>query len=133
LSVKDFRELTFYEKYAWEYSPSQEAIWSKEFINQAELNEEFNIKVALSPEGERLKSGLYFLTLDTAEIPHPYSNYLDQRIVIVANANLTFKTTLSEAMAWVTDLQSGEPVANVPIQVVGKNQVLLGKGFTDQN
>lgn len=133
LSVKDFRELTFYEKNAWEYSPSQEAIWSKEFINQAELNEEFNIKVALSPEGERLKSGLYFLTLDTAEIPHPYSNYLDQRIVIVANANLTFKTTLSEAMAWVTDLQSGEPVANVPIQVVGKNQVLLGKGFTDQN
>ena len=133
LSIKDFSELAFYEKYPWEYSPPQEAIWSKEIINQAGLNEEFNVKVALSPEGEGLEPGLYFLTLDSNEIPHPYSNYLDQRIVIVANANLTFKTTLSEAMAWVTDLESGEPIANVPIQVVGKNQLLLGKGITDQN
>jgi uncharacterized protein YfaS (alpha-2-macroglobulin family) len=133
LSINDFSELAFYEKYPWEYSPLQEAIWSKEIINQAGLNEEFNVKVALSPEGEGLQPGLYFLTLDSSEIPHPYSNYLDQRIVIVANANLTFKTTLSEAMAWVTDLESGEPIANVPIQVVGKNQLLLGKGITDQN
>ena len=133
LSIKDFSELAFYEKYPWEYSPPQEAIWSKEIINQAELNEEFNVKVALSSEGEGLQPGLYFLTLDSSEIPHPYSNYLDRRIVIVANANLTLKTTLSEAMAWVTDLESGEPIANVPIQVVGKNQLLLGKGITDQN
>jgi len=133
LSIKDFSELALYEKYPWEYSPAQEPLWSKEILNQAELNEQFNEKIALSPEGEYLQPGLYFLTLDSTEIPHPYSTYLDQRIVIVGNANLTFKTTLSEAMVWVTDLETGEPIPDVPIQVVGKNQVPLGKGATDQN
>lgn len=133
LSVKDFSELAVYEKYIWEYSPPQEVIWSREIVNQAELNESFNFKVELSPEGNGLQPGLYFLTLDSPEIPHPYSKYLDMRIVIVANANLTLKTSSSEALAWVTDLESGEPLANVPVQLVGRHQISLGKGVTDQN
>ncbi|PWH17225.1 MAG: hypothetical protein DDG59_08280 [Anaerolineae bacterium] len=132
LSIEEFSELAFYQKYAWEFSPRSDAIWSKEINNQAGLNQPFNVKVDLFSEEEALKPGLYFLTLDSDEISHPYSNYLDQRIVIVANANLTFKTTVSEAMAWVTDLESGEPLPNVPIQIVGKNQINLGSGVTNQ-
>ncbi|MCX8061662.1 MAG: Ig-like domain-containing protein [Anaerolineales bacterium] len=132
LSVDDFSALMFYQKNYWEYVPQTDPVWSKEIVNEVKLNEQSNIKVELFSEEEGLAPGLYFLTLDTSEISHPYSTYLDQRIVIVANANLTFKTSLTEALVWATDLESGQPLPNVPIQVIGNQQIQLGKGVTDQ-
>ncbi len=131
LNFRDFSEMMFYQKNFWQYEPPQrEMIWSKEILNEANLNEEYTAKVELATGGESIPPGLYFLTLDTPEIPHPYSPHLDQRIIIVANANLTFKTTLTEALVWATDFESGEPLANVPIQVVGINQIRLGSAVT---
>ncbi len=133
LSLDDFSELMFYRRNYWEYAPQTEPIWSREILNEAALNEQSNIKVELAPEGEVLPPGLYFLALDSPEISHPYSTFLDQRMVIVANANLTVKTTLTEALVWATDLESGKPISNVPIRVIGNHQVRLGEGITDQN
>lgn len=133
LSLEDFSGMVFYEKNYWEYSPTESPIWVKEVTGAAGLNETKTVKVELATEEGALSPGLYFLALDTPEIAHPYSPFLDQRIVIVANANLTLKTTPTEALAWITDLESGEPLPNVAVRVIGSGQKELGSGVTDQN
>jgi uncharacterized protein YfaS (alpha-2-macroglobulin family) len=75
-----------------------------------ELNR-FNFK--LDGNG-KLEPGYYFIGVEAA--PLEYSNRFYQGFVfIVATDNLTLKTTSTEALAWVVDLESGEPQRDVPV------------------
>lgn len=80
-------------------------------------------------KGDALTPGFYFLTLGSWTSGTNY--YETNRIVIVADANLTLKTTRTEALAWLTDLESGEPLASVPLTVYDEKFSPLGKGTTD--
>lgn len=86
-----------------------------------------------APGGGELPPGLYFLSLDSPTIPHEGSPFLDRRLVVVSGANLTFKTTTNEALVWVTDLQSGEPIAGVPLIVYDKDFREIGSGSSDSD
>ena len=69
--------------------------------------------------GGALKPGAYFLsistdaTADSAPLQH---------VMIVGTANVVIKMSISSTTAWLTDLKTGLPVANVPIrfQLVSK-------------
>ncbi len=78
--------------------------------------DEFNLeKIELrDAEGQPLSPGMYFLGMTTADVTYT-SQWLDARILIVATENMTVKTTLSDALLWLTDLESGEPVGNVQV------------------
>jgi uncharacterized protein YfaS (alpha-2-macroglobulin family) len=84
-----------------------------------------------APGGGELSPGFYFLSLDTPTIPHQGSPTLDRRLVVVGSADLIFKTTTNEALVWVTGLQTGEPIPDVPLIVYDKDFREIGRGRSD--
>lgn len=84
-----------------------------------------------------LEPGLYYLVVsadrdniypEAQTLPHPSSQ---KQIVVVSNHNLTLKTAGSESLAWLTDLQTGEPVAGAPIRFHSERDK-LAEGITDE-
>jgi len=117
----------------YEYLPApSDLVWDQRLISTGELNEV--VLEALKPldaAGNPLPPGFYFLSLDTPDISHPYSPYLDTRLLVVASANLTFKTTANEALAWVTDLRSGRPLPDISLTVYNESFRSVAQGVTD--
>lgn len=60
-----------------------------------------------------LRPGMYLLDFSSPDLS---SGREIQHAMLVATANVTLKLTAQTALAWVTDLQSGEPVASVNVQ-----------------
>ncbi|MCP4425318.1 MAG: hypothetical protein GY803_12555 [Chloroflexi bacterium] len=108
-------------------------VWSQSPAVSAELNAKGYKRFDLfTPEGDLLPPGLYFIALDSPQIVHEYPHWQAQPLV-VATANLTLKTTATEAMIWATDLNSGEPLAGVPIAFYDKNFNLIFREMTDSD
>lgn len=80
--------------------------------------------------GNSLDPGIYFLGMEAGEFQSE-SRWRDARILIVANANLTLKTTTSDALIWLTDLESAQPVEGQTVRVVDRANQTLGEGTTD--
>ncbi|MEM7028323.1 MAG: Ig-like domain-containing protein [Chloroflexota bacterium] len=87
-------------------------------------------------EDDVLAPGLYYLEvwLDPGDI-YPEAQDIGipdpvQQILVVSNHNLTFKTTATESMAWLTDLATGEPIAEVPVRFRSERSS-LATGVTD--
>ena len=53
--------------------------------------------------------------------------------MIVGTANVTFKMGEREALVWVTDLQSGQPVPNAAVKLYDQNYALFASGKTDKD
>ncbi len=64
------------------------------------------------PNAQPLKPGLYRLAVHS-----PQAGYYFTENMLVATVNLTLKLSERTLMAWVTDLQSGAPVPNLPVQL----------------
>ncbi len=119
---------------AYEYMPSEATrIWQQEEDSSASLNVPvLNSFTPLTSGGEPLPAGFYFLGMD-AEGVQKYNPWVDNRLLIVANANLTFKTTSTDTLVWLTDLTSGRPVARAGIGIYDNEMRLVGEGITDQD
>lgn len=73
-----------------------------------------------------LPPGAYYFTMSAPETANiGYQPY--EHVVLVATVNITLKMSPTQMMAWVTDLQSGQPVANVPITFYDGQMELLGR------
>ncbi|MCB8921737.1 MAG: Ig-like domain-containing protein [Ardenticatenaceae bacterium] len=83
-------------------------------------------------DGSALQPGLYFLTLDSPQVQHD-AVHLQAQPLIMANANVTLKTTGSEALIWVTGLDSGAPLAGVPVTLYSSGFTAVSSGETDAN
>lgn len=98
--------------------------------------------------GNPLPVGFYYLTMDSPQLKHD-TPYASVRYFIVADANLTLKTTysqprtgetvlgggthVSESLVWMTDLTSGAPLSKSGVSLYDGNFNLLGKGVTDDD
>ncbi|MCK4693332.1 MAG: hypothetical protein KAT23_06855, partial [Anaerolineales bacterium] len=114
--------------------PPSDLVWQTIIESTGELNQ--RVLTPLQPvaaDGGELPPGFYFITLDSPDIPHLYRPFLATRLLVVASANLTFKTTTNEALIWVTDLQSGKPLARVPLTVYDEYFQPVGQGVSDAN
>lgn len=114
--------------------PPPDLVWQTIIESTGELNQ--RVLTPLTPvaaDGGELPPGFYFITLDSPDIPHSYRPFLATRLLVVASANLTFKTTTNEALIWVTDLQSGKPLAGVPLTVYDEYFQAVGHGVSDAN
>ncbi len=87
--------------------------------------------------GKPLKSGIYLLTLRAPEYAlttdRP-SDLWDERFFMVTNMGITLKYSGSKLLAWVTDLQTGEPVPGAVATVHALSQrtpVVSGKTDKD--
>ncbi|MFQ5420495.1 MAG: Ig-like domain-containing protein, partial [Anaerolineae bacterium] len=132
IDLSQFGRLTRHDLDANNFSPGEvNLIWRQRRAVSSELNasgyEQFDLLFA---DGGPLEPGFYYLTLNAQGV-RKYGRFLETRPVIVTNANVTLKTTATEAMIWVTDLQTGEPVSGAPVTLYNKFFAPVFTGTTD--
>ncbi len=84
------------------------------------------------PKGNSLKPGYYFIGV-TGEPLDYKSRFYQGFIFSVATDNITLKATLSEGLAWITDLESGAPQAGVSVTFYDTEWKKLGATKTDKD
>ncbi len=70
-------------------------------------------------QGELLPPGLY--VLEAIASPQELANPV-RRLLVVTPYNVLLKVTGQEALAWITNLRTGQPVTNVPVQFIVPSQ-----------
>jgi uncharacterized protein YfaS (alpha-2-macroglobulin family) len=108
-------------------------VWEQTYQASGAADQLELVKLPLTgPGGEALAPGFYLLAMDSPELVHTGSPFQDIRLVIVGDANLTLKVGPREALAWVTALDSGAPLAGLPVHVYDQQTLrLVGQGRTD--
>jgi len=97
---------------------------------EAPLNETTTLLQELTTEtGDVLGPGLYYVEIRSPQV----TDYRYQHVLVVSSLNVTIKSTTTEALAWVTDLRDGVPVAGVPITFYGEYGNEIGSGMTDDD
>jgi alpha-2-macroglobulin len=112
--------------------------WSEDVA--PDLNESLIYSVNLSGvKGGSLEPGIYYLEISVPE-DAVYPEALgarhlpfQQQILVVANRNLTLKTTATDSLVWATDLRSGEVAGDLPVQIIDKTGDVLAEGDTDKD
>jgi hypothetical protein len=152
LPKEDFIRLTGYNWWEvwdayWGDPQSSNFIASWELETTPELNDNVIYRVDLgagSGLGDRLPPGLYYLEATAlAEDVYPaakgqqgeYDLIPERKILVVSHNNITFKSSVAEGLAWVTDLESGQPVADAPVTFYADeaDPVELGQATTDDD
>ncbi len=100
---------------------------------QAKKNALARLKIPLQDgNGQPLTPGYYFIGLK-ANLFEDKGVFHQGAVFIVATDNITFKVTGNEALAWVTDLETGRPVAGVELVLYSKEFIELGRATTDSD
>jgi uncharacterized protein YfaS (alpha-2-macroglobulin family) len=127
--VSEFLKLTGSNQYeVWQnyQIPDREAnrIWTRRLASNVETNITGQQIITLTNEaGDPLPPGLYLLEVEQPVVPQaegqlPTDNGSAQVLIVLSNYNLTFKKSQEgDSLAWVTDLRTGEPVADAEVQV----------------
>ena len=121
----------FVEDYWWEswekFKPDRRDLvraWSKEL--EAPPNVARLFKVKLAELGGALPPGLYYF-----EVSSPDTDP-SRQVLVVSRYNVTLKQGNQEALAWVTDLKSGQPVSGLEVIFYDKRGGVLARSETDQ-
>ena len=101
---------------------------------QATKNQIHSINIKLGDQkGNPLTPGYYFIGVKGSPLNYQ-SNFYQAFVFIVATDNITFKATSTEGLAWVVDLESGKPQADVPVMFYDKDLNQVGSTTnTDAN
>src|SRR5579859_5298114 len=132
LSLDQFAALTGPNSYdaSQKYSPAkadQVRTWLTTVQNS--LNQNVLTRVSLAgDQGGALPPGLYYLRLTAPGVVGEQN-----QLLVVSGVNITLKLALKEAMVWATDLNSGQPVPNLPVTLYDENFKKLATGQTDAN
>ena len=125
--------------------PDREAnrIWARSYPAQAERNRSGVQVIPLTSdpegdsagEGDPLPPGVYLLESEQQPpvITEPGGvPFRERYVVIISKQNLVVKTgRTSDALAWMTDLASGQPTPDQPVRFMDGSSV-LGQGVTDE-
>ncbi len=128
---------------AWDAYRGDEASllnqWTLEV--KAELDSNVIYRVDLGDRsglGDKLPPGLYYLEANIdqesifpeAEGGSDLYNLRARQMLVVSQNNLTLKTSNNQMLAWVTDLDSGQPIAELPVSFLSPTGGNLGSGVT---
>lgn len=136
LSAKTYSQFQNYNSglNEWSFTPdNQDLVWTETSVVSGGLNERILKKYTPTENGQPLQPGLYFLALNSPDVPTFGTPFNDHRIILLAGSNVTLKSSSTEALAWVTNLTSGKPVANVPVVLYDYLMQEVGRTSTDQN
>lgn len=131
LSYVEFSRLLKGDFPTTDFHPASQPLrtWQPEVA--LERNKTHYLNLALEdPKGNPLPPGYYFLGLQAEPLEYT-SAYYKGFLFIVATDNLTLKATPGEALAWVTDLESGKPQSGVPVTFHNDKFIRLGEAVTD--
>ena len=137
-----------------EYRPTPESdnfinAWSLEVSPGLNQNAIYRVDLGLeSGLGDTLPPGLYFLQASVdyddfypeakGDADSAYNLSPERKMLVVSQNNITFKSSGSEGLAWITDLQSGQPVPDLPVTFIaggyeGDTPQDLGRAGTDDD
>lgn len=127
LDLKDFGRLTGPNSWDFRSNFAPSDLLRQWSVNVEQFpDENAFLKVPMTEDGGALPPGLYWLETDG-----PYGKMT--HILVVSKYNITLKTSFDEALVWVTDQQSGQPVPNLPITIRAEDFGELRTGATDEN
>jgi alpha-2-macroglobulin len=133
LTMPQLKPLLTGTVYSMRYTPNEsQQLWQQTIPVDNPLNTIRYKRIALTNQNEPLAPGIYFITLDSPQVRHP-DKHLRASPFIVSTVNVTLKTTATEAMVWVTDLTTGEPVANVPVMLFDDGANTIFQTTTDSD
>jgi len=131
LNAAQFHALESGNESVWDYAPAENSLlreWS--VTNYNPLNDIDLQRFTLTNEaGENLPPGFYFLNMEGWDDFGPITD--DQRLLMIAGAHATIKSTRSEALVWLTDLDTGTPLEGVPLSLYDENFNVVGRATTD--
>lgn len=139
MSMDEFARVTGQEGWQdWDkYQPAPAALvrqWSSPAAEDVALNEMAYLKTHPAGEGGgTLKPGLYYLELTSPQLAKGNQSRPSRHILVVGTANLVFKMGEREALVWVTDLQSGQPVPNAAVKLYDQKFEPFASGKTDKD
>nr|MBC7244834.1 Ig-like domain-containing protein [Chloroflexota bacterium] len=114
----------------WEkYQPKAENLIRKWTMTvESPLNMYQATTIPLSVDGKSpLRPGFYYLEVRAPGVREPA-----RHMMVVSYANVLLKVTSKEALVWVTDLNSGQPIPGVDVAVFGPEAQVLASGRTNQ-
>ena len=115
------------------YAPNTTPIKVWDVRNIDEKNElQYEIFNLEDKEGNSLEPGFYLIGLQSESLNYDFDFYQSAGF-IVASDNLTFKASATEALAWATDLESGEPEADLSVTFYDEYFNEIGKDLTDED
>jgi uncharacterized protein YfaS (alpha-2-macroglobulin family) len=122
---------------AWErcldedYKPPASALirrWSQPL--DAQLNETGYAPIDLAKDGGLLAPGIYLLDAYAPGLSKWQGRWGLRHLMIVSEVNLTLKSSQYDALAWATDMQSGQPVSDLNITFYDENLLVVGAATT---
>jgi len=133
LSQEEFSSALKGEPEAAHLMPAAQPIREWE-VESAALNQISRQNIQLEDrKGNALPPGFYLIGMNSDSLPPPSGIFYEAHLFIVATDNVTFKATDSDALAWVTDLESGKPQANVNVTFFSDKFRKLGTVKTDKD
>ena len=131
LTSAEITDLLNYTLNPCTYRPD-ELLWQNSRQVNLPENEVGYARFDLAEAGASPAPGFYFIALDAPEVIQYSPCVRDQgSVVAMVNANVTLKRTTTEALVWVTDLETAQPLADVPVTLYDENQDVIASGVTD--
>ncbi len=133
LSLDEFGRLLHYDLSPHGYVPkADQRLWQRTLEVNTPLNDLAHKRFILSQDDTGpLPTGFYFVALDSPQISHT-EPHLQAQVLAMATANVTLKTTVTEAMIWATELNTGEPLPGVPVALYDTRFKLVFEGTTNE-
>jgi alpha-2-macroglobulin len=133
LAAPDLTGLMFGSLDSCGYTPAEE-LWQTSRQVSRPLNEVGYARFDLAPDGQPPVRGLYFAGLDSPQLQKPgHCRRTQGSILAVVNANVTLKTTTTEALVWLTDLETAEPLPGIPVSLYDTSMTKVAQGVTGGN
>lgn len=133
LSYVEFSRLLKGDFPTTDFKPGNQPVrvWEPDLQGARNQMNYLNIELE-DPKGNPLEPGYYFIGLQGEPLEYEGAFY-QGFLFIVATDNLTFKATPTEGLAWVTDLESGKPQADLPVTFYDAKFIRLGQARTDKD
>ncbi|NOZ71179.1 MAG: hypothetical protein GXP38_04585, partial [Chloroflexi bacterium] len=81
--------------------------------------------------GDTLTPGFYFIMASSPQVRYDKYSAKPRMLMVLSRYNVVFKKGVTNALVWVTDLQSGQPVAGLPVSLYRQGKALITGGETD--
>jgi len=133
IDLKVFERIMRGDIAATEYKPQSKAVreWAMNASNPRNQTQ-YEHFAFTDENGKTLEAGYYFIGVEGKPLEYE-TNYYQGFIFSIATDNITLKTTSTEGLAWVTNLESGAPQKNVEVTFYNDMFKELGKATTDKD
>ncbi len=122
LYALDTRGALDFQRDSYNYRPAAPALRTWSLPIDAAQNETAYTRIDVSlaqvsepSQGSGLAPGFYLLDATAPDVPPDQFYYANRHLLVVSPLNVVLKTWPGEVMAWVTDLRTGRPRADVAL------------------